>query len=216
MLSDLSLKSLENNLKRNEAKFLIEKRKLDDLNVKAPVAGRLSSLQTVELGGQLGKNAGIGYIRDLSSLKLLANVDEYYSRRLSPNLMGTFSVDDKEFELYVDKVSLEVIEGRFETELLFADEMPDKIRVGQTYHIKLQLGESKVGILIPQGGFFQSTGGQWIFVVDETGTFAEKRAIRIGRKNNEYFEVLEGLNPGEKVIVSGYDNYGDADKLILK
>ena len=216
MLSVLNIKQLENNLARNTAKFQIERRKLDDLNVKAPVAGRLSSLLNVEIGGQLGQNTGIGYIRDLSALKILANIDQHYSRRVFRNLKANFTIENKVYNLYVDKVSLEVVNETFETELLFADKMPDMIRVGQTYHIKLELGESKVGILIPRGGFFQSTGGQWIFVVDESGTSASKRNIRIGAKNNEYYEVLEGLNPGEKVVVSSYDTYGDADVLILK
>lgn len=216
MLSVLGIQRLENNLHRNEAKFEIERRKLDDLNVKAPVAGRLSSLVNVEIGGQVGRNAGIGYIRDLSSLKIITKIDEHYSRRVSQNLKATCTVGDKIYGLYVDKVSLEVIEGSFETELLFSDKMPDMIRVGQTYHIKLQLGESNVGILIPRGGFFQSTGGQWIFVVDPSGEFARKRNIRIGRQNSEYYEVLEGLKPGEKIIVSSYDIYGDADVLVLK
>lgn len=216
MLSVLGIKRLENNLHRNEAKFEIERRKLDDLNVKAPVEGRLSSLVNVEIGGQVGRNAGIGYIRDLSSLKIITKIDEHYSRRVSQNLKATCTVGENVYGLYVDKVSLEVIEGSFETELLFSDKMPDMIRVGQTYHIKLQLGESNVGILIPRGGFFQSTGGQWIFVVDQSGEFARKRNIRIGRQNSEYYEVLEGLKPGEKVIVSSYDIYGDADVLVLK
>jgi len=215
MLSVLKIKQLRNNLQRNEDKFKIEKRKLDDLNVKAPVGGRLSSLN-VELGGQLGKNTGIGYIRDLSSLKIVADIDEHYSRRVTQNLKATCTVENTLYNLYVDKVSLEVIQNRFQTELLFSDEMPDMIRVGQTYRVKLQLGESKEAILVPRGGFFQSTGGQWIFVVDESNEFAERRDIRIGRQNNEYYEVLDGLKPGERVVVSSYDNYGDVDKLIFK
>ncbi len=216
LLSVLNIKRLENNLKRNEAKFQIEKRKLDDLYVKAPVAGRLSSLINVEIGGQIGRNAGIGYIRDLSNLKIISKIDEHYSRRVTQKLSGSCKIGDNLFDLFVDKVSLEVIEGKFETELLFADKMPDMIRFGQTYQIKLQLGKSKLGILIPRGGFFQSTGGQWIFVVDESGEIARKRDISIGRQNSEYYEVIEGLDPGEEVIISSYDIYGDAEVLILK
>ncbi|MFC0875246.1 efflux RND transporter periplasmic adaptor subunit [Saccharicrinis sp. FJH2] len=216
LLSVLNIKRMENNLERNEAKFRIEQRKLDDLNVKAPVAGRLSSLINVEIGGQLGKNSGIGYIRDLSELKILANIDQYYTGRVSRHLQATCSIENKDYDLYVDKVSFEVNGGRFETELLFTDHMPDLIRVGQTYHIKLRLGDSQVGILIPRGGFFQSTGGRWIYVIDKSNSFAEKRVIRLGSKNDDYYEVLEGLEPGEKVIVSGYDTFGDAEKLVFK
>ncbi len=214
-LSVLKIQQLENELKRNEAKFLIENRRLDDLNLKAPVAGRLSSLN-VELGGQLSKNAAIGYIRDLSSLKLIANIDQFYARRVNNNLKATFTLENKTYNLFINKVSQEVIQGMFETELLFEDELPDIIKVGQTYRMKLQLGESKEAIMIPRGGFYQNTGGQWIFIIDESESFAEKRNIRIGRNNSEYYEVLDGLTPGEKVIVSGYDNYGEVDKLVFK
>ena len=215
MLSVLKIQRLENEHERSTARFKIEERKLDDLNVKAPVDGRLSSL-TVELGGSLAKNGVFGYIRDLSKLKLVAGIDQHYSRRISPKLKATFKIDSITYNLYVSKVSLEVNLGQFQTELMFADEMPEKIRVGESYYLRLQLGESKVAMLVPKGGFFQSTGGQWVYVLDPSETYAEKRAIKIGRQNNEYYEVLEGLEPGEKVVISNYDIYGDVDKLVFK
>ncbi len=216
MTSKLHIQSLENNLKRNEAKFEIEKRKLDDLNVKATVTGRLSSLSNVEIGGQLNKNAQIGYIRDLSQLRLLANIDQHYSTRVARNQNATFTAENNKYDLYVNKISMEVVDGSIKAELLFESEMPAKIRVGQTYHIKLELGQSKIAIIIPRGAFFHSTGGQWIYVMDKSGDFAIKRNIQIGRQNTNQYEIIDGLKPGEKVIVSGYDTFGDVDMLVFK
>lgn len=215
ILSVLKIQRFNNELSRSTARFKIEERKLDDLNVKAPVAGRLSSLN-VELGGSLSKNSGFGYIRDLSKLKLMSAIDQHYSRRVSQGLKATFNIDSVIYNLFVSKVSLEVNQGQFQTELLFTDQMPEKIRVGESYYLRLQLGESKVAMLIPRGGFFQSTGGQWVYVLDPTETYAEKRVIKIGRQNNEFYEVIEGLESGEKVVVSNYDIYGDVDKLVFK
>ena len=130
--------------------------------------------------------------------------------------VGDFSLSGKEYQLKVDKVFPEVSEGRFDVDLVFINEMPDGIRRGQTLHIRLELGNLEQAILLPQGGFYQTTGGQWVYILDETESFAVKHSIGLGRKNPEVFTVLEGLKPGDKVITSSYDTFGDVDKLILK
>ncbi len=216
LATELNIRLLRRGLKQKKNSFILEKNKLEDLKVKAPVDGYLSSLINVELGGQVSENNGIGYIRDLSDLKLVALIDEHYSRRIFPNLKATCTIGDKTYELVVKKVSLEVINGQIQSELLFYDEKPDMIRVGQTYRINLQLGQSKQAILIPRGAFYQNTGGQWIYILDSEGEYAYKKEIQIGRQNPKYYEVLGGLDVGDKVVISSYSNFGDVDKLLIK
>ncbi|WP_394697618.1 efflux RND transporter periplasmic adaptor subunit, partial [uncultured Sunxiuqinia sp.] len=132
------------------------------------------------------------------------------------DLSAAFERNEVDYKLNVKKVYPEVREGQFEIDLLFADEKPDNIRTGQTYHIKLELGQPEKAVLLPRGGFFQSTGGQWVFVLNENGTEAEKRSIRIGKQNPQYYEVLEGLESGEQVITSSYELFGDNDRIVFK
>jgi len=143
-------------------------------------------------------------------------IDEHYIDRVKRNLSATIERQGKIFNMMVKKVYPEVRNSQFKIDLVFSGERPDNIRTGQTYYINLQLGQPEQSKLVSLGGFFNSTGGQWIYVVDPSGSFATKRSIRIGRKNPKYYEVLEGLEPGEKVITSGYDLFGDNDKLILR
>ena len=158
----------------------------------------------------------MGQINVLTSYKVTSQIDEHYIDRVRAQLNATLDRQNSKFDLTVRRVFPEVRNGTFKIEMIFRDSMPDNIRTGQTYYISLQLGQPKVSVLVPIGGFFQETGGQWIFVLDPTESFATKRNISIGRKNPKYYEVLDGLKPGEKVIVSGYETFGKNEKLILK
>lgn len=200
------------NMKKNLA--LVHQR-LENLNVKAPYEGQLGMLDA-EIGQSINPGQRIGQINVLTSFKIVARIDEYYIDRIRTGLTGELERENNKYNLHVKKVYPEVREQRFEVDMVFDTDMPDNIRTGQTYYIDLQLGDAQRCYQVSKGGFFQSTGGQWIFVVDETGDFAEKRNVRIGRQNPRYYEILEGLNPGEKVIISGYDVFGDNEKIVFK
>ena len=193
---------------------LIRRRK-DNLTIKAPIDGQLGILDAV-LGESIGAGTKIGQISDMSQYKIEAQIDEHYIDRVAPGLSATFERQETRFQASLRKVYPEVREGKFKADFKFEGEAPDNIRIGQTYYLNLQLGQPEEAVLIPRGSFFQKTGGKWIYVLDADGSRATKREIRIGRQNPQYYEVLEGLTPGEKVITSGYDNYGDNDVLILK
>jgi HlyD family secretion protein len=158
----------------------------------------------------------MGTINILDSFKLRVDNDEHYIARIQRGLTGECDFASVPYEGVITKIYPEVQNGRFAVDMVFTGEVPEQIRIGQTSRIRLQLGESKEGILLTKGGFYQTTGGQWVFVLDPSEEFAVKRDISIGRQNPRYYEVLEGLEPGEKVIVSSYQNYSDHDKLILK
>ena len=193
---------------------MIRKRK-DNLTIKAPIDGQLGILDAV-LGENIGAGTKIGQISDMSSYKIEAQIDEHYIDRVIPGLKATFERQESTFGASLRKVYPEVREGKFKADFKFEGEIPENIRNGQTYYLNLQLGSPESAVLIPRGSFFQKTGGKWIYVVSPDGKEAVKREIRIGRQNPQFYEVLEGLEPGEKVITSGYDNYGDNDILILK
>jgi HlyD family secretion protein len=191
------------------------KERVKNLNVAAPVDGELGLLSP-EIGQNINRGENMGQINVLTSYKVTAQIDEHYIDRVRTQLDGTLERQGSKFNLTVRRVYPEVRNGTFKIDMIFRDSMPNNIRTGQTYYISLQLGQPKVSVMVPIGGFFQETGGQWIFVLDPTESFATKRNISIGRKNPRYYEVLEGLKPGEKVIVSGYETFGKNEKLILK
>ena len=191
------------------------KQKIDNLQVKAPVDGQFS-LGNIELGQTISKGTRVGQVSVLSSYKIKAQIDEHYIDRIHQGLTATLDRQGETFELQIMKVYQEVVGGTFEVDLRFQGSMPPNIRTGQSYHINLELGEPEESTLVSLGSFFNSTGGQWIYVVDPSGGFATKRNIKIGRKNPKNYEIIEGLNAGEKVITSGYDLFGDNDKLILR
>jgi HlyD family secretion protein len=191
------------------------KKRVENLNVRATVDGELGILNA-EIGQQITRGENMGQINVLTSYKVTSQIDEHYIDRVRAQLNATLDRQNSKFDLTVRRVFPEVRNGTFKIEMIFRDSMPDNIRTGQTYYISLQLGQPKVSVLVPIGGFFQETGGQWIFVLDPSESFATKRNISIGRKNPKYYEVLDGLKPGEKVIVSGYETFGKNEKLILK
>jgi HlyD family secretion protein len=206
---------LDQELKKMEKTLALIYERLEDLKVKAPVDGQLGMLDA-EIGQSISPGARIGQINVLTDFKIVALIDEHYIDRVRRDLAATFERQEKLFNLSVKKVYPEVRNSQFEIDLVFTGERPENIRAGQTYYINLQLGEPQKSLLVDLGGFFNSTGGQWIYVVDPSGDFATKRTIKIGRKNPKYYEVLEGLEKGEKVITSGYDLFGDNEKLILR
>lgn len=203
-----SLENMQINMK------MIRKRK-DNLTIKAPIDGQLGILDAV-LGENIGAGTKIGQISDMSSYKIEAQIDEHYIDRVTPGLAATFERQSATFNASLRKVYPEVRDGKFKADFKFEGEVPENIRSGQTYYLNLQLGSPEGAVLIPRGSFFQKTGGKWIYVVSKDGSKATKREIRIGRQNPQYYEVLEGLEPGEKVITSGYDSFGDNEVLILQ
>ena len=211
----VQVKQLEESVRRMEENLFLVRQKLDDLNVKALVSGELAFVNA-EIGEAKSAGERLGQINVLDSYKIQANIDEHYISRVNVNLPGEFVFTNEAYKLKTTKIYPEVRNGRFSVDLEFVDNFPQNIRIGQTFRVKLELGQSKVALLVPRGGFFQSTGGQWIYVLDKTESFAEKRDIRLGSMNPRYIEVLEGLEAGEKVVISNYDNFGDVDKLILK
>jgi HlyD family secretion protein len=215
LLRVTSMITLDSDLKKMRQMLQLVHERLDNLKVKAPVDGQLGMLDA-EIGQSIGSGQRIGQINVLTSFKINAQIDEHYIDRVQRSLPASFDRNGTEIDLTVKKVYPEVREGQFKIDMVFNGASPENLRTGQTYNIKLELGESEKAIMIPRGGFFQSTGGQWIFVLNETGTEAVKRQIRIGKQNPQYYEVLEGLQAGEKVITSGYELFGDNDKIILK
>lgn len=200
------------NMKQN---LTMVRQRLDNLHVKAPVDGQLGTLNA-EIGQSINRGQRIGQIQILDNFKVVALVDEHYIDRVRQGLSATFERQDQQFDLITKKVYPEVREGQFEVDLHFNNTNPQNLRTGQTYHMKLELGKPVESVLLPRGGFFQSTGGQWVFVLDESGKFATKRNIRIGRQNIHFYEVLEGLEQGEQVITSSYELFGDNDRVEFK
>jgi HlyD family secretion protein len=192
---------------------MIRKRK-SNLIVKAPIDGELGLLDVV-LGQSIASGTKIGQINSVGTYKVEAQIDEHYIDRVVEGLQATFERQGETFSTVIRKVYPEVREGKFKADFKFDGEQPDNIRSGQTYYLNLQLGQPEEAVIIPRGTFYQKTGGKWIYVVNKDGNKAVKREIRIGRQNPQYYEVLEGLEPGERVITSGYDTYGDSDVLVF-
>ena len=192
---------------------MIRKRK-DNLTIKSPIDGELGLLDVV-LGQSIVSGMKIGQINDLDSYKIEAQIDEHYIDRVSAGLQAKFERQNETFGAVIRKVYPEVREGKFKADFRFNGEQPANIRTGQTYYLNLQLGQPECAVLIPRGTFYQKTGGKWIYVVSPEGGKAIKREIRIGRQNPQFYEVLEGLEPAEKVIISGYDNFGDNEVLVF-
>ena len=192
---------------------MIRKRK-GNLIVKAPIDGELGLLDVV-LGQSIAAGTKIGQINSVGTYKVEAQIDEHYIDRVIAGLEATFERQGETYSTVIRKVYPEVRDGKFKADFKFDGEQPDNIRAGQTYYLNLQLGQPEEAVIIPRGTFYQKTGGKWIYVVNKEGTKAVKREIRIGRQNPQYYEVLEGLEPGEKVITSGYDTYGDSDVLVF-
>ncbi|NII27990.1 HlyD family efflux transporter periplasmic adaptor subunit [Pseudoflavitalea sp. X16] len=193
----------------------LTRQKVGDLIVRAPVDGQLTSLDA-ELGQNKNKGERLGQIDVLSGFKVRADIDEHYLSRIYNELTGTFDFAGKTYKLRITKVYTQVIASRFQVDMQFVGEVPKGIRRGQTLQIRLALSDETEAILLAKGGFYQQTGGNWIFKVSESGNTAYKVNISLGRQSPDYYEVLDGLKPGDKVVTSSYENYGDMQELVLK
>lgn len=212
---ETSLPVLEADLNRMQKTLGMVYQRLDHLNVRAPADGQLGFLDA-EVGQNITKGQRIGQVNVLTDYKIEADIDEHYIDRVKRDLSAVLERNGKDYTLRVRKVYPEVRNGRFRVDLVFTDDKPETIRTGQSYNIKLQLGESSDALLLPKGSFFQSTGGQWIFVVTPGTDEAIRRDIRVGKQNARFYEVLEGLEAGEEVITSNYDSFGEAERIVLK
>jgi len=209
------LRSLEEQLKRMESNLAASKQKLDALVIRAPISGQLSALDA-EIGEFKAPGTEIGQIDVLDAFSVRAQIDEFYVTRVQAGQKGEFDLGQTTYNLKIRRVFPEVREGKFEVDFDFVGAEPPDIRRGQTLHIRLELGDIADAVLVAKGGFYQTTGGNWIYALDKNGKFAVKRFIRIGRQNPQVYEVLEGLEPGDRVITSSYESFGDMDRLILK
>ena len=209
------VKQMESDLQSMARNMQLIRQRVDNLLVKAPIDGEVGALDVV-LGRNVGSGSSIGQINDMSAFKVSTQIDEHYIDRIVVGLPATIERQERKYDMVIRKVYPEVSGGQFRADFTFAGDIPENIRIGQTYHINLQLGEASEAVIIPRGAFYQTTGGSWIYVVDPSGEKAYRRDIRIGRQNPQHYEVLEGLEPGEKVITSAYENFGSHDVLILK
>ena len=205
---------MEESLENMQLNMSMIRRRKSNLIVKAPIDGELGLLDVV-LGQSIAAGTKIGQINSVGLYKVEAQIDEHYIDRVVAGLEATFERQGETYSTVIRKVYPEVRDGKFKADFKFDGEQPDNIRSGQTYYLNLQLGQPEEAVIIPRGTFYQKTGGKWIYVVNKEGNKAVKREIRIGRQNPQYYEVLEGLEPGERVITSGYDTYGDSDVLVF-
>ena len=209
------VKQMESDLQSMARNMQLIRQRVDNLCVKAPIDGEVGSLDVV-LGRNVGSGSSIGQINDMSEFKVTTQIDEHYIDRIVVGLPATIDRQERKYDMTIRKVYPEVKDGQFRADFTFSAAIPENIRSGQTYYINLQLGEATEAMIIPRGAFYQTTGGNWIYVVDPSGEKAYRRDIRIGRQNPQYYEVLEGLSAGERVITSSYENFGSHDVLILK
>ena len=209
------VEALEGQVTRMQSNMEIIRSRLENLTIRAPVSGYLTSLEA-EIGQSKQAGQDLGQIDTLEGYRIRAGIDEHYLARVEKGRNGDFEFAGTSYDIVVNKKYPAVVEGRFEVDMEFVDEAPDGITAGQTYHIRLELGDISEAILLARGGFSQTTGGNWAYVLDPSGDVAIKRRIRLGRQNPDYFEVLEGLEPGEKVITSSYESFGNMDRLVLK
>lgn len=211
----VQMAQMEDNLKNMRKNVLLVRERKNKLEIRSPIDGELGLLD-VEVGQNIQPGQNIGQINDLSDFKIETKVDEHYIDRVRSGLTATITRGGQQFQLRVRKVYPEVRNGLFRTDFVFIDACPEQIRSGQTYYLELALGKPSQAILIPRGSFFQATGGNWIYVLDRSNRKAYRRKISIARQNPQYYEVAEGLEPGERVITSGYEAFKDNEVLILK
>jgi HlyD family secretion protein len=211
----IEMNQAKESYKRTQEALKIMRKKVEDLVVKSPMDGQLTSLDA-EIGQNKNKGERLGQVDVTNGFRVRVDVDEHYISRIFTGLMGEFTFSGKDYKLTIYKVYTQVTNGKFQVDMKFEGEVPKEIRRGQTLQIRLALSDETQAILVAKGGFYQQTGGNWIFKLNEDGSVAYKAEIQLGRQNPEYYEVLQGLKPGDKVITSGYDNYGNTEELVLK
>lgn len=210
----VQIQQMNGQLARLQQNLALVQQTMDNLVVRAPITGQLSALDA-EIGASKPAGSRIGQIDDPDGVKVRVAIDEHYIARVAPGQQGQASAGGADHTLEVTRVYPEVRDGRFEVDMEFVGEAP-AVRRGQSLRIRLELGESADALLLPRGGFFSATGGNWVYVLTEDGSAAVRRPIRLGRQNPQYFEVADGLAPGDRVITSTYDAFGDADRLVLR
>lgn len=210
-----SLKQSQQTYDRTRSALELMRQKVGDLIVRAPVDGQLTSFDA-EIGQNKNPGERLGQIDVLSGFKVRADIDEHYITRIYPDLEGEFTLAGKSYKLRIKKVYTQVTNGRFQVDMEFVDEVPDGIRRGQTLQIRLALSDETKALLVPKGGFYQQTGGNWIFKLDKDGKSAYRVDIQLGRQNPDYYEVIQGLEPGDKVITSSYETYEKVQELVIK
>ena len=215
ILQEMRLEQMERSSQRIQDNLDMLQQTMESLVLRAPISGHLTSLDA-EIGESKSPGQRLGQIDVLEGFKVRAAIDEHYITRIAPEQEGEFDLAGETYRLVITKIYPEVQSGQFEVDLEFADRTPPDMRRGQTVRMRLELGKLSEATLLARGGFYQQTGGRWVFVVDPSSGFATRRPIQLGRQNPLYFEVLEGLEPGERVITSSYDTFGENDKLILK
>ncbi|WP_225034927.1 efflux RND transporter periplasmic adaptor subunit [Winogradskyella sp. SM1960] len=213
--SKLEVNQAKNSYARTQSALELMRKKVGDLVVRAPIDGQLTSLDA-EIGQSINKGTRLGQVDVTTGYKVRVDIDEHYISRIYTGQTGTFTLNNKSYTLEIKKVFTQVTNGRFQVDMKFQGDVPEGIRRGQDLQIRVALSAEKEALLVAKGGFFQKTGGNWIFKVSEDGNTAYKVNIRLGSQNTEYYEILDGLNPGDKVVTSSYDAFGDTEELILK
>ena len=215
MYRSVEIKQMNESLENMRVNMQMIRRRKENLTIKAPIDGELGLLDVVR-GQSVMAGTKIGQINNLDNYKIEVQIDEHYIDRVTSGLSASFEKNSETFSAAIRKVYPEVRSGKFKADLKFTGSQPENIRTGQTYYLNLQLGSPTDAVIIPKGTFYQHTGGNWIYVLDSSEKFAVKRSIKIGRQNPKHYEILEGLQDGEKVIISGYENFGDNEKVEFK
>ena len=214
LTNNIQTQLMKNDLMREQKRFARSRGRLEDLIVRAPLSGQLSFVNVI-LGERVSAGSSIGELKIIDQFKIHTTISEYYIDRITLGLPATVIYQDKKYPLKITKINPEVKDRQFEVDLVFAGEQPENIRIGKTYRIQIELGQPEDAMVISKGNFFQSTGGQWIFKLNHSGDKAVKTPISIGRQNPQQYEILNGLKPGDYVIITGYDNFGEAEEVVL-
>ncbi|MBC8111530.1 MAG: HlyD family efflux transporter periplasmic adaptor subunit, partial [Verrucomicrobia bacterium] len=214
LLTKQQISQMQESVSRTQVALGLMRKKAEDLTVKAPVAGQITSLNA-EIGESKTRGQRLGQIDVLDGFKIRADIDEHYISRVFTGLEAGFDFAGKNYRLKIKKIFSQVTNGRFQVDMQFVGKVPEGIRRGQTLQIRLALGDETQAVLLAKGGFYQQTGGNWVFKVNENGTKAYRVNVQLGRQNPEYYEVMEGLNAGDKVVTSSYENYGEMQELVL-
>jgi len=214
LMNIIQTELMKSDLISKEKRFARSRERLDNLVIKAQISGQLSFLNVI-WGERVSAGNSIGELKVVDQFKIYTRISEYYIDRIANGLPATILYQDKKYPLRITKINPEVKDRQFEVDLVFTEEKPDNIRIGKSYRIQIELGQAEDALVIPKGNFFQTTGGQWIFKLNSSGNKAMKTPVSIGRQNPQQYEILNGLDPGDRVIITGYDNFGDAQEVVL-
>ncbi len=215
LMNTIQTELMKNDLKREQLRFQRTEERLDNLVVRSPIAGQLSYISVIP-GERVSAGSNIGELKVVEDIKLSTRISEYYIDRISLGLSATVIYQEEKFALKIIKINPEIKDREFAVDLVFMDKVPENIRIGKSYRLQIELGLPEDALVVKKGNFYQSTGGQWVFKVNESGTKAMRTPITVGRQNPLQYEILEGLSAGDQIIISGYDNFGDAQELVLK